>query len=119
MDILFTMLALCGAAALLSLVIYLVPLILLSCCSCQDLRAKYGNWAVVTGASSGIGLAIARKLASQGINICLVALDDEFLEAAVSALRKTYPAQVFRAVGVDLASNPEAYVRTIADATRE
>ena len=39
----------------------------------QDLAARYGPWAVITGASDGTGLAFARRLAQAGINLILVA----------------------------------------------
>jgi NADP-dependent 3-hydroxy acid dehydrogenase YdfG len=49
----------------------------------QDLKRKYGaSWAFVTGASSGLGLAIAENLAKQGLNVVLCALDDALLETA-------------------------------------
>ena len=35
------------------------------------LKKKYGEWALVTGASSGIGLAIAKQLAVAGINLII------------------------------------------------
>lgn len=35
-----------------------------------------GTWAVVTGGSDGIGLAICRKLAKEGFNICIVARNE-------------------------------------------
>lgn len=47
--------------------------------------------AVVTGASSGIGRAIAIALAQKGISVCLVARDWKRLEAACEEAGKTAP----------------------------
>eukprot|EP01105_Mastigella_eilhardi_P005151 TRINITY_DN16930_c0_g1_i1.p1 TRINITY_DN16930_c0_g1~~TRINITY_DN16930_c0_g1_i1.p1 ORF type:complete len:333 (-),score=72.96 TRINITY_DN16930_c0_g1_i1:743-1714(-) len=56
----------------------LLPTALTRLLGTQDLRAKYNaKWAVVTGGCSGIGKAIVRKLASQGINVIIVDLRDE------------------------------------------
>ena len=40
----------------------------------------------VTGSSSGIGLAIVKKLAAQQINCVLVALDDELMRSSLAEL---------------------------------
>lgn len=57
-------------------------------------KEKYGEWALVTGASSGIGRAFALDLASRGMNIILVARNRKKLEQVAaeceSLQRKTY-----------------------------
>lgn len=49
-----------------------------------------GKWALVTGASSGIGEQFARQLAKQGSHLVLVARSESKLESLASELRKKY-----------------------------
>ncbi len=48
---------------------------------------KYGPWAVIAGGSEGIGSAIARDIAKQGINSVLIARKPEALLAVETELR--------------------------------
>ncbi|CAB4058260.1 Very-long-chain 3-oxoacyl-CoA reductase,Very-long-chain 3-oxoacyl-CoA reductase-A [Lepeophtheirus salmonis] len=45
-----------------------------------NLKEKYGDWAIVTGCTSGIGRAITIELASRGINLALIARNPTFLK---------------------------------------
>jgi len=63
---------------------------------------RYGPWAVVAGASEGIGASVARLLGERGINVVLVARRQAALEE-VAATVKTEA----RAVALDL-SRPHA-----------
>lgn len=74
----------------------------------QDLKAKYGaKWALVTGGSSGIGLALVNRLASQGISVVIVAYPDALLPKAIETLSLKYPSVEFRSIALDL-STPTA-----------
>ena len=59
---------------------------------------RYGPWAVVAGASEGLGAAFAESLASRGINLVLVARRAEPLAACAEQLRSRY--------GVDVIDQP-------------
>jgi hypothetical protein len=77
---------------------------------------RFGPWAVVTGASSGIGREFAHQLADAGINVVLVARRQAVLEDLGAALARGYGID-YRAVGVDL-SDP-GMLTPIAEATND
>ncbi|XP_063786865.1 very-long-chain 3-oxoacyl-CoA reductase-B-like [Pseudophryne corroboree] len=72
-----------------------------------DLR-KYGGWAVVTGASDGIGKAYAEELARRGLNVVLISRTLKKLQSVAEGIelqtgRKT------KIIQVDFTGGPEIY----------
>ena len=70
-------------------------------------REKYGEWALVTGASAGIGLEFARALAREGMSIVLTARREDRLNALAAELKEKYRVDT-RVVAVDLAAHDGA-----------
>lgn len=75
---------------------------------------------MVTGGSSGIGAAIVRKFAGQGLNVVIVALDDAVFAKFKETITKEFPNVEFRFVGCDL-SEPtgETYLNAVKQATAD
>ncbi|AZB43734.1 SDR family oxidoreductase [Bacillus sp. FJAT-42376] len=65
-----------------------------------------GKTAIITGASSGIGEAIARKLAGEGANIVLAARRQDRITALANELKESYSAEVL-AVATDVTSKED------------
>jgi uncharacterized protein len=66
-----------------------------------ELRRRYGPWALVTGASSGIGAEFARQLAARGLHVALLARRQERLEALADELTASFGVDAL-AVPMDL-----------------
>jgi short-subunit dehydrogenase len=67
-----------------------------------SLRARYGEWALVTGASAGIGAEFARALARDGVSVVLSARRGERLRELAAELEKNHQVAT-RIVTADLA----------------
>ena len=65
------------------------------------LRDRYGEWALVTGASAGIGREFARALAREGMHVVLTARRADRLEALAAELEKAYSVRT-RSLPLDL-----------------
>jgi uncharacterized protein len=82
----------------------------------KRLKTRYGPWAVVTGASSGIGRELALRLAESGLNLVLVARSQAILEQMANDLSDRYGIEV-RSVAQDLAV--ERSLETLAAQTHD
>ena len=71
----------------------------------MDLGIK-GKWALVGGASKGLGLGCAQALAAEGVNVVMVARGAPDLEAAVAGVRAASPAVTVLGVAADI-TTPE------------
>lgn len=66
-----------------------------------EFRDRYGPWALVTGASAGIGYEFARRLAARGLDVILVARQAGRLETLAAELEREHRVEA-RALAVDL-----------------
>ncbi|XP_062137252.1 hydroxysteroid dehydrogenase-like protein 1 [Drosophila sulfurigaster albostrigata] len=55
-------------------------------CKCLSLKERFGDWAAVTGSSDGIGKEYARELARHGINLVLIARNEDKLKAVAKEI---------------------------------
>eukprot|EP00123_Amoebidium_parasiticum_P019458 comp25845_c0_seq1/m.47039 comp25845_c0_seq1/g.47039 ORF comp25845_c0_seq1/g.47039 comp25845_c0_seq1/m.47039 type:complete len:316 (-) comp25845_c0_seq1:39-986(-) len=104
-----------------SFLAYLIPVILESFVYKErNLKEVYAaRWGLVTGASSGIGKALAERLAGQGVNVVLVALQNADLDNTTKELKERFPQVEMRAVGADLSGTSGDYMKPIIDATKD
>jgi short-subunit dehydrogenase len=75
------------------------------------LRERYGEWALVTGASAGIGAEFARALAREGMSVVLSARREERLRELAAEIEKAHGVST-RVVAADL-SDPDAAERLV------
>ncbi|KOX77987.1 Inactive hydroxysteroid dehydrogenase-like protein 1 [Melipona quadrifasciata] len=74
-----------------------------------DLRATFGNWAVVTGSTDGIGKAYAKELASRGINLVLISRNLEKLEKTKSEITQENPTIEVKIIVADFSKGKEIF----------
>jgi uncharacterized protein len=79
-------------------------------------KQQFGPWAVVTGASSGIGKEFARQLAASGFNLVLVARRQPLLEQIGHTLAQDYQI-TYRALALDLSQ--EGFLDRLISATSD
>jgi short-subunit dehydrogenase len=76
-----------------------------------DIAEKYGPWALVVGASDGVGALFAERLADEGVNVALVARRQRLLDGVAKGIRQHTSAET-RTFAIDL-TDPDASQRII------
>src|SRR5258707_6203340 len=79
-------------------------------------KRRFGPWAVITGASSGIGKEFARQIAASGVHVALVGRREPLLRTVGAECTKASGVQ-HRIIPLDLAE-PD-FLPVLADATRD
>ncbi|KAM3387718.1 hypothetical protein ACQJBY_010516 [Aegilops geniculata] len=85
----------------------------------KPLRRRYGAWAVVTGATDGIGRALAFELAAAGLGLVLVGRSPDKLAAVSKEVRARFPGAEVRTFVIDFAADGlAASVAALAESIR-
>ncbi|KAL6520189.1 Very-long-chain 3-oxoacyl-CoA reductase 1 [Orobanche minor] len=81
----------------------------------KNLR-KYGSWALITGATDGIGKAFAFQLARKGLNLVLVGRNSDKLKEVSESIKSKYGSTQITNVVVDFSGDLDEGVSRIKDA---
>ncbi|TKW05050.1 hypothetical protein SEVIR_7G151100v4 [Setaria viridis] len=71
----------------------------------RPLRRRYGAWAVVTGATDGIGRALASRLAAAGLGLVLVGRSPDKLATVAAEVKARHPGTQVRTFVLDFAAD--------------
>ena len=82
----------------------------------REFQSRYGPWAVVTGASSGIGRAMALQLGEAGLNLIIVGRRQELLTGVAAQLSRSSDIKT-QVVVADLATS--IGLETVEDACKD
>ena len=64
-----------------------------------EFAAKYGPYALIAGGSDGLGAAFSEAIARRGVNLVLVARQEDRLRVTAARLKATYNVDVIAVVG--------------------
>lgn len=83
----------------------------------MEFAERYGPWAIVAGASEGVGSAFAEAVARRGCNVVLLARREHVLDEIADGIRSVSPGAQVRPLAVDLAEKgaPASVLEATAD----
>jgi 17beta-estradiol 17-dehydrogenase / very-long-chain 3-oxoacyl-CoA reductase len=76
---------------------------------------KAGNWGIVTGATDGIGQAIAFELARKGLNVLLLSRTESKLAATAKEILAKYPSVQVDYIAIDFSDFNSAAQKKVSD----
>jgi 17beta-estradiol 17-dehydrogenase / very-long-chain 3-oxoacyl-CoA reductase len=85
----------------------------------KNLKKCYGQWAIVTGGTDGIGLAMADELAKKGLNILLISRSEGKLADSKGELSKKYSGIEVRTLAIDYSAFDEKARNVVAAAVKD
>lgn len=85
----------------------------------KNLIRSYGSWALITGATDGIGKAFARGLARRGLNLVLVSRSSGKLRTVSDEIRAEFPGSDVRTVEMDFSGDISGGIRRLKEAIED
>ncbi|CAF2707077.1 unnamed protein product [Rotaria sp. Silwood2] len=79
---------------------------------------KFGEWALVTGSTDGIGRAYAIELAKRGLNVILISRTKEKLEQVAKEIQSKSPTVQVKTIAIDFTKDNSIYT-TIREEIRD
>lgn len=73
----------------------------------MNFSQRYGSWAIVAGASEGLGAEYAKELAARGLNLILIARRGNLLQSFAAQLADQYKVRT-KPITLDLVANDAA-----------
>ncbi|CAF1189790.1 unnamed protein product [Rotaria sordida] len=100
-----------GALTLIYILVRLATFIYQILCPLRVDIKKFGEWALITGSTDGIGKAYAIELAKRGFNVILISRTKEKLEQVAKEIQTKYSNTQVKIISIDFTKDNSIYSR--------